>query len=94
MRFVNKQLTANQRQVALLSATGSSGKQVKAKVKVQENVFCVNCQNEYSFHYQIYCVLLCHLLLTSYLYKITILYKLYKFTYIKSSIPCIFTSVL
>ena len=92
MRFVNKQLTTNQRQAALLSATGSSGKQVKAKV--QENVFCVNCQNEYSFHYQIYCVLLCHLLLTIYLYKITILYKLYKFTYIKSSIPCIFTSVL
>ena len=94
MRFVNKQLTANQRQAALLSVTGSLGKQVKAKVKVQENVFCVNCQNEYSFHYQIYCVLLCHLLLTIYLYKITILYKLYKFTYIKYSIPCIFTSVL
>ena len=69
MRFVNKQLTANQKQAALLSATGSSGKQVKAKVKVQENVFCVNCQNEYSFHYQIYCVLLCHLLLTIYFHK-------------------------
>ena len=94
MRFVNKQLTANQRQAALLSATGSSGKQVKAKVKVQENVFCVNCQNEYSFHHQIFCVLLCHLLLTSYLYKFTILYKLYKFTYIKCSMPCISTSVL
>ena len=36
MNFVNKQLTANQRQAALLSATGSSGKQVKVKVKVQE----------------------------------------------------------
>ena len=44
MNFVNKQLTANQRQAALLSATSSSGKQVKVKVKVQENcVFCVNC---------------------------------------------------
>ena len=94
MRLVNKQLAANQRQAALLSATGSSGKQVKAKVKVQENVFCVNCQNVYSFHYQIFCVLLCHLLLTIYLYKFTILYKLYKFTYIKCSMPCIFTSVL
>ena len=94
MRLVNKQLAANQRQAALLSATGSSGKQVKAKVKVQENVFCVNCQNEYSFHYQIFCVLLCYLLLTIYLYKFTILYKLYKFTYIKCSVPCIFTSVL
>ena len=94
MRLVNKQLAANQRQAALLSAAGSSGKQVKAKVKVQENVFCVNCQNEYSFHYQIFCVLLCHLLLTIYLYKFTILYKLYKFTYIKCSMPCIFTSVL
>ena len=42
MNFVNKQLAANQRQAALLSATGSSGKQVK--VKVQEKcVFCVNC---------------------------------------------------
>ena len=52
MNFVNKQLTANQRQAALLSATSSSGKQVKVKVKVQEKcVFCVNCQNEYSFHY-------------------------------------------
>ena len=70
MRLVNKQLTANQRQAALLSATGSSGKQVRVKVKVQENVFCVNGQNEYSFHYQIYCVLLCHLLLTIYLYKL------------------------
>ena len=51
MNFVNKQLTANQRQAALLSATSSSGKQVK--VKVQEKcVFCVNCQNEYLFHYQ------------------------------------------
>ena len=94
MRLVNKQLAANQRQAALLSATGSPGKQVKAKVKVQENVFCVNCQNEYSFHYQIFCVLLCPLLLAIYLYKFTILYKLYKFTYIKCSIPCIFTSVL
>ena len=95
MRLVNKQLAANQRQAALLSATGSSGKQVKAKViKVQENVFCVNCHNEYSFHYQIFCVLLCHLLLTIYLYKFTVLYKLYKFTYIKCSMPCIFTSVL
>ena len=72
MRFVNKQLTANQRQAALLSATGSSGKKLKLKLKVQENVFCVNCQNEYSFHYEIFCVLLCHLLLTIYLYKFTI----------------------
>ena len=40
MKFVNKQLTANQRQAALLSAISSSGKQVK--VKVQEKcVFCV-----------------------------------------------------
>ena len=38
MNFVNKQLTANQEQAALLSATSSSGKQVKVKVKVQENV--------------------------------------------------------
>ena len=54
MNFVNKQLTANQWLAALLSATGSSGKQVK--VKVQEKcVFCVNYLNEYSFHYQIYC---------------------------------------
>ena len=94
MRYVNKQLTANQRQAALLSATGSSGKQVKAKVKVQENVFCVNCQNEYSFHYQIFCVLLCDLLLTIYLYNFTIFYKLYRFTYIKCSMPCNFSSVL
>ena len=36
MRLVNKQLAANQRQAALLSATGSSGKQ--AKVKVQEKL--------------------------------------------------------
>ena len=44
MNFVNKQLTANQRQATLLSATGSSGKQVKVKVKVEEKcVFCVNC---------------------------------------------------
>ena len=42
MRFVNKQLTANQRQEALLSATGSSGKQAKAKVKLQEK--CVLCK--------------------------------------------------
>ena len=75
MRLVNKQLTANQRQAALLSATGSSGKQVRAKVKVQENVFCVNvfcvnCQNEYSFHYQIYCFLLCQLLLPIYLHTL------------------------
>ena len=59
MNFVNKQLTANQRQAALLSAISSSGKQVKVKVKVQEKcVFCVNCLNEYSFHYQIYCFIL------------------------------------
>ena len=58
MNFVNKQLTANQKQAALLSATSSSGKQVKVKVKFQEKyVFCVNCQNEYSFLYQIYCFL-------------------------------------
>ena len=42
MRFVNKQLTANQRQAVLLSAPGSSGKQAKAKVKVQEK--CVLCK--------------------------------------------------
>ena len=42
MNFVNKQLTANQGQAALLYATSSSGKQVK--VKVQEKcAFCVNC---------------------------------------------------
>ena len=59
MNFVNKQLTANQRQAALLSAISSSGKQVKVKVKVQEKcVFCVHCQNEYSFHYQTYCFIL------------------------------------
>ena len=57
MKFVNKQLTANQRQANLLSATSSSGKQ--GKVKVQEKcVFCVNCQNEYSFHYQLYCFII------------------------------------
>ena len=42
MRFVNKQLTANQRQAALLFATGSSGIKAKAKVKVQEK--CVLCK--------------------------------------------------
>ena len=70
MRLVNNQLTANQRQAALLSATGSSGKQVRVKIKVQENVFCVICQNEYSFQYQIYCILLYQLLLPIYLYNL------------------------
>ena len=44
MNFVNKQLTASQCLAALLSATSSSGKQVKVIVKVQEKcVLCVNC---------------------------------------------------
>ena len=54
MNFVNKQLTANQRQAALLSAISSSGKQVKVQEKC---VFCVNYVNEYSFYYQIYCLI-------------------------------------
>ena len=38
MNFVNKQLTANQGQAGLLSATSSSGKQVEVKLKFRKSV--------------------------------------------------------
>ena len=44
LRFVNKTLLANHKQAALLSATSSSGTQIK--VVVQEKcIFCVFCIN-------------------------------------------------